>query len=49
MKSLRFGYVSGPIIGALWMFILALTVAITMSFATGDPFRPALWLRQERT
>ncbi|MFT6271824.1 MAG: multiple sugar transport system permease protein [Dinoroseobacter sp.] len=44
MKLLRFGYVSGPIIGALWMFILALTVAITMSFATGDPFRPALWL-----
>ncbi len=44
MKSLRFGYVSGPIIGALWMFTLATTVAIAMSFATGDPFRPALWL-----
>jgi len=44
MKSLRFGYVSGPIIGALWMFTLATTVAITMSFATGDAFRPALWL-----
>lgn len=43
MNLLRFGYVTGPIIGALWMFILATTVAISMSFATGDPFRPALW------
>ncbi|SMX25779.1 carbohydrate ABC transporter permease [Boseongicola aestuarii] len=42
MSFLRFGYVTGPIIGALWLFILATTVSITMSFATGDPFRPAL-------
>ena len=41
MSFLRFGYVSGPIIGALWLFILSTTVAITMSFATGDAFRPA--------
>ncbi len=44
MRWLRFGYVSGPLIGALWLFILATTVSITMSFATGDPFRPALWV-----
>ena len=44
MKLLQFGYVTGPLIGALWMFLLATTVAITMSFATGDPFRPALWM-----
>jgi len=44
VKLLQFGYVTGPLIGALWMFLLATTVAITMSFATGDPFRPALWM-----
>lgn len=44
MNFLRYGYVSAPLIGAFWMFILSITVAITMSFATGDPFRPALWL-----
>ncbi|MDW3181792.1 carbohydrate ABC transporter permease [Roseobacter sp.] len=42
MKVLRFGYVTGPLIGALWLFILATTVSITLSFATGDAFRPAL-------
>ncbi|NNL17556.1 MAG: carbohydrate ABC transporter permease [Boseongicola sp.] len=42
MSFLRFGYVTGPAIGALWMFILATTVSITMSFATGDAFRPSL-------
>lgn len=40
MKLLRFGYVSGPLIGALWLFILATSISITMSFATGNPFRP---------
>ena len=40
---MRFGYVTGPGIGALWMVIVATTVAVAMSFATGDPFRPALW------
>lgn len=44
MRLLRFGYVSGPVIGALWLFVLATTIAITMSFATGDAFRPALWI-----
>jgi multiple sugar transport system permease protein len=44
MNFLRFGYVSGPIIGALWLFVLSTTVSITMSFATGDPFRPSLWI-----
>ncbi|NNJ68509.1 MAG: carbohydrate ABC transporter permease [Boseongicola sp.] len=42
MSFLRFGYVTGPLIGALWLFILATTVSITMSFATGDAFRPSL-------
>ncbi|WP_299869687.1 carbohydrate ABC transporter permease [uncultured Hoeflea sp.] len=44
MSKLRFGYVTGPILGALWMVILAVTVAIAMSFATGQAFRPGiLW------
>ncbi|WP_425037900.1 carbohydrate ABC transporter permease [Primorskyibacter sp. S187A] len=42
MRHLRYGYVTGPLIGALWLFILATTTAITMSFATGDAFRPVL-------
>ena len=42
MKPLRYGYVTGPLIGSLWLFILATTVAVTMSFATGDAFRPVL-------
>ena len=42
MSLLRHGYVAGPMIGALWLFVVAATVAVTMSFATGDPFRPSL-------
>ncbi|MDO6589977.1 carbohydrate ABC transporter permease [Loktanella sp. D2R18] len=41
MKYLRFGYVTAPLLGALWTFVIALTVAITMSFATGSAFRPS--------
>jgi multiple sugar transport system permease protein len=40
MKYLRFGYVTAPLLGVLWTFVIALTVAITMSFATGSAFRP---------
>ena len=44
MKFLRFGYVTGPLIGVLWVFVAAITVAVVMSFATGDAFRPSfLW------
>ena len=44
MSALRFGYVTGPVLGALWLFVLATTLAVLMSFATGDPIRPAgLW------
>ncbi|MEL6920316.1 MAG: carbohydrate ABC transporter permease [Pseudomonadota bacterium] len=44
MRALQHGYVTGPLIGAMWLFILATTAAITMSFATGDAFRPSLLL-----
>ena len=43
MRSLRFGYVTAPLLGALWCFVVATTVAVAMSFATGAGFRPA-WL-----
>ncbi|MEP3635765.1 MAG: carbohydrate ABC transporter permease [Paracoccaceae bacterium] len=44
MSMLRFGYVTGPLLGALWMAVLAITISVGMSFATGDPFRPSIWL-----
>lgn len=44
MRLLRYGYVTGPVIGALWLFVLATTVSITMSFGTGDAFRPSGWV-----
>ena len=41
---MRRGYVTGPVLGALWMAVLAVTVSVAMSFATGQPFRPGmLW------
>lgn len=39
---MRNGYITAPVLGALWMVILSVTIAITLSFATGDPFRPSL-------
>ncbi|GKY87324.1 carbohydrate ABC transporter permease [Sinisalibacter aestuarii] len=42
MRYLRFGYVTAPLLGALWMFVIAATVSVAMSFATGAAFRP--WL-----
>ena len=44
MNALRNGMVTGPLIGALWMVVLAVTVGIAMSFATGEAFRPVIWL-----
>ncbi len=40
MKYLRFGFVTAPLIGALWMFVIATTVSVAMSFVTGAAFRP---------
>ncbi len=41
---IRHGYITAPVLGALWMVVLATTIAVTLSFATGDPFRPhILW------
>ncbi len=43
MRPLRFGYVTAPLLGTLWCFVVATTVAVAMSFATGAGFRPS-WL-----
>lgn len=42
MKYLRYGLITAPVLGALWMFVIATTVSIAMSFITGEAFRP--WL-----
>lgn len=42
MNVVRQGYVTGPVIGVLWAFIVATTVAVLMSFSTGEAFRPGL-------
>jgi multiple sugar transport system permease protein len=42
MNILRRGSVLSFLIGALWCFIVALTIAIVMSFATGNAFKPSL-------
>lgn len=43
MSFLRIGEVTSPIVGALWTFIVAITVAVAMSFSTGAEFAPSLW------
>ncbi|KAJ55692.1 ABC transporter permease [Actibacterium mucosum KCTC 23349] len=40
MSVLRYGYVTAPALGALWAFVMAVTVAVSLSFATGLPVRP---------
>ncbi|WGW05648.1 carbohydrate ABC transporter permease [Tropicibacter oceani] len=41
MTLFRHGYVTGPVIGVLWVFVAAVTVSVAMSFATGAAFRPS--------
>ncbi|GFE63949.1 carbohydrate ABC transporter permease [Litoreibacter roseus] len=43
MRLLRFGYVTGPGIGMLWALVIATTLAVALSFATGAGLRPTLW------
>lgn len=44
MAWVRRGLVTAALIGALWMCVVAVTVAVAMSFATGAPFMPLLGL-----
>ncbi|WP_370312376.1 carbohydrate ABC transporter permease [Sagittula sp.] len=41
MKALRVGYVTGALLGALWAVVAFITVAVVMSFATGESVRPS--------
>lgn len=41
---IRQGYVTGPVLGGLWMIVLSVTVAVAMSFGTGEAFRPGILL-----
>ncbi len=43
MRTLWYGYVTGPVLGVLWAFVAATTLAVLLSFMTGDAFRPGLW------
>ncbi|MEM8648515.1 MAG: carbohydrate ABC transporter permease, partial [Pseudomonadota bacterium] len=43
MSALYRGYLTGPVIGALWMLIAGFTTAVVMSFSTGEAFRPLFW------
>lgn len=42
MSFVRNGFVTGPAIGVLWALIVATTVAVLLSFSTGEAFRPGL-------
>ena len=42
MRLLRHGFVTGPLLGALWMVVLAVTVTVALSFATGGAYRPSI-------
>lgn len=41
MKHFRYGYVAGPLLAAFWCFVIAVTFAIGLSFATGEAYRPS--------
>ena len=43
MKFLHKGYLAGPIIGALWALVMAVSLGVAISFATGHAARPALF------
>ncbi|MBL1242616.1 MAG: carbohydrate ABC transporter permease [OCS116 cluster bacterium] len=42
MTRFRYGYITAPIIGFLWAFTIAILIAVTMSFISGDLFKPSL-------
>ena len=43
MSVIRNGYLTATVIGWFWAFIIAIVVAVLMSFSTGEPFRPSFW------
>ena len=43
MRLLWHGPIAAPLIGALWAVVIAVTLAILLSFATGAAYVPKLW------
>ena len=43
MSALREGHVTAGVIGILWSFVMAITVSVTLSFASGLGFRPGMF------
>ena len=44
MSNLRKGTLTGAVLGALWVMVLAVTVSVALSFGTGEALRPGiLW------
>ena len=41
-KPVQFGYITAPVIGFLWTFVVATTVAIAVSFLSGGSLKPSL-------
>ncbi len=42
MKRLHYGYITAPLLGVIWVITISSTVAVAMSFVTGDAFRPSI-------
>ncbi len=42
MRFLRYGYVTAPILGILWTIVVATSLAVILSFSTGDLLSPTL-------
>ncbi|MEM9522610.1 MAG: carbohydrate ABC transporter permease, partial [Pseudomonadota bacterium] len=43
MSLIRNGYLTAAVIGWLWTFVMAIVIAVLMSFSTGEAFRPSFW------
>ncbi len=42
MSALRHGWLTGLVIGVLWLFVLAVAVAVAVAFGAGAAIRPAI-------
>ena len=43
MSFIRNGHITGCVIGFFWALIVSVTIAVVMSFSTGQSFRPGFW------
>ncbi len=40
MKSLRQGFIFVPLLAAMWMLVITISLSIILAFFTGDPYKP---------